>query len=553
MSELTELRIGRQVGGGGTATVHLATTTGGDEVAAKVFPSTVAVDQVQREAELAERFVHPNVIRVRGVVAAGPSSALVMDWAPRGSLAELITARGTLSTGETVTVAAALAAVLVVAQDRGLVHGDLTAANVVFSAQGRPLLTDFGSARHTDDITTAVTMTPTDLAPEVARGGNPDQAADLFGLGSVLLTCLTGRPAWSAIDVRDVVVQSTVGQWPDPGPGPLADLVRDLLDESPSRRPAPTAVLARLQKLDTPQPLRFPESALGRHAAVEENEPPVGPAGWPDPGQVVTQLRRLPPEPEPESTGRSRGRVIALVAAASVVVIGLLAAAVLVWRGPAVADEVPSTAPPSSAEPGPAWSEVEVSSTGAAPVQLFSTRRPSSDAAEPLSGSTTAPTTPSEAAADPVRGGPGSGVAPAPPPDPTVVTGDLAAADWLAVVTELDSRRAHALITRDVAFLDLVYVAPSVLADADGRTIQDLTDTDRTLAGAAHVVSTVRWQSTEADGSVRLTVSDELPPYPILSAAGTKVGTTVGRGATQQVMVLQPTPEGFRIRSVTRS
>lgn len=365
MSELTGLRIGRQVGGGGTATVHLATTASGDEVAAKVFPSTVAVAEVRREAGLADRFAHPNVVRVLGLHTDGPSPVLVMEWAPRGSLSELIAARGTLSPGETVTVAAALAAVLAAARAAGLVHGDLSAANVVLSADGRPLLTDFGSARAVDDLTTAVAVTPTDLAPEVARGGLPDQAADLFGLGSVLLTCLTGRPAWAAVDVRDVVVQSTVGQWPDPGDGPLAGLIGDLLDENPSRRPEPAVVLGRLRRLVPPRPLSFPPARSGRHAVPEEGDPPALPAPdpaprrgqpegpppdrdaapapvdpgsgrteWPDPGGVVTQLRRLPPEAEPESTGPSRRRVIAVSVTAAVVVLGLLAAAVLVWRWP---------------------------------------------------------------------------------------------------------------------------------------------------------------------------------------------------------------------------
>lgn len=131
-----------------------------------------------------------------------------------------------------------------------------------------------------------------------------------------------------------------------------------------------------------------------------------------------------------------------------------------------------------------------------------------------------------------------------------MVTGDLAAADWLAVVTELDSRRAHALTTRDPAFLELVYVMPSALADADGRTVQDLTATGRLLTDAAHLVSQVQWQGSDSDGSVRLLVTDELPPYPILSTDGSTVGTTAARGPTVQEMVLAPTPHGFRIASV---
>ena len=83
---------------------------------------------------------HPHVVRLRGVHGVDDALVLVLDLAPGGSLARLLATRGTLSPGEVVTLGVPLAQALAAVHAQGLVHGDVTPANVLFAADGRPLL-----------------------------------------------------------------------------------------------------------------------------------------------------------------------------------------------------------------------------------------------------------------------------------------------------------------------------------------------------------------------------------------------------------------------------
>ena len=76
---------------------------------------------------------------------------LVLDYAPGGSLAELMASRGSLGAGETVTVLTPVAQALAYLHGHGFTHGDVSPGNVLFTAHGKPLLADLGVARMVAD------------------------------------------------------------------------------------------------------------------------------------------------------------------------------------------------------------------------------------------------------------------------------------------------------------------------------------------------------------------------------------------------------------------
>ena len=88
---------------------------------------------------------------------------------------------------------------------------------------------------------------------------------DVFSLASVALFCLTGRSAWAADDPADVLVQSAIGQLPDPpddaGPAELIDLVRDMLRLKPAGRPSADELSERLARCGEPTPIVFSSGA----------------------------------------------------------------------------------------------------------------------------------------------------------------------------------------------------------------------------------------------------------------------------------------------------
>lgn len=232
--------------------------TTGEPVALKVFPPD-QLAAVRREAALAAAVDHPHVVTVLDVVADEHRVALVTEHAPGGDLADLLARRGRLTPGQTLTVLIPLAAALATAHERQVVHGDVSAGNIVFDRAGRPLLADLGAARAAMESGRPVQATPCDAAPELARAGAPTPATDLFSLGSVALACLTGRPAWPADDLRDVVIQAAAGQWPDlpddAAPPPLVAAVRSLLEHDPDRRPGAASLVLDLRSAGRPEPL----------------------------------------------------------------------------------------------------------------------------------------------------------------------------------------------------------------------------------------------------------------------------------------------------------
>ena len=129
--------ITAHIGAGGMGEVYRARDTQlNREVAVKVLPELFAKDperltRFTREAQTLASLNHPNVAHVYGV----EGHALVMEFVPGEDLAERI-ARGALPIDDTIDVATQLACGLEAAHERGIVHRDLTPANVRITPDG---------------------------------------------------------------------------------------------------------------------------------------------------------------------------------------------------------------------------------------------------------------------------------------------------------------------------------------------------------------------------------------------------------------------------------
>ncbi len=197
----------RELGRGGSATVWLATEQRSvNSFAVKCLgrsPSTVdpgeAKSSVLREVRLLSRLDHEHLVKVHGVVElAGTFDGglgVVMDYAPGGSLGQLVSSRGRLGVGETVTILTPLAQALAYLHRQGMTHSDVSPGNVLFTAQGKPLLSDMGISRVVGDASgVPESGTPGFVDPDpIVRGTAELQPQrDTYALAALGWYCLTG-------------------------------------------------------------------------------------------------------------------------------------------------------------------------------------------------------------------------------------------------------------------------------------------------------------------------------------------------------------------------
>ncbi len=221
------------------------------------------LERLRREATILTELDHPHIVRVIEVVrdgddygelhGGGEGIALVMQYAPGGSLDDLLSQRHRLDPGEVVAVAAPIADALASAHRRGVLHGDVKPANVVFTSDGEPLLSDFGVARSCGRPATAdhdVAGTAEYLAPERFDGADAGPRTDVYALGVVCYRALLGRLPYEGPTALAVVRAAERGDHADlraaPGvPPELAAAVESAIARDPTARTATAAELGR--------------------------------------------------------------------------------------------------------------------------------------------------------------------------------------------------------------------------------------------------------------------------------------------------------------------
>lgn len=192
--------LGELLGSGGSGTVWAATREGDSAaVAVKVVP----VGRADQADALAREFAVLARVDVEGLVgfheAVGlpgePAAvALVFDQVRGGSLEGVVKARGHLSVGESVTMLAPVARALAGLHGLGVVHGDVTPANVLVERTGRPLLADLGVTSLVGEAPGQLWGTDGFVAPEVLERGVVSTASDVYAVGALAWWCVTGSP-----------------------------------------------------------------------------------------------------------------------------------------------------------------------------------------------------------------------------------------------------------------------------------------------------------------------------------------------------------------------
>lgn len=225
--------------------------------------------RTRREARLAARLSHPNVVVVHDVVDDGGSPAIIMEYVPSVTLAEVIRKIGPVPPAEAARIASGVIAALRAAHDAGVVHRDIKPGNVLLGHDDRVVLTDFGIAVAPD--TSPLTMTGELIgsidycSPERLAGGTPGPESDLWALGVLLYEAVEGEPPFrreTGVETAYAIVWTPVPS-ASPAAGPLAPLIEGLLVKDP---------VGRLTVEDVERMLQAPQSSAAGAAVPARHE-----------------------------------------------------------------------------------------------------------------------------------------------------------------------------------------------------------------------------------------------------------------------------------------
>ena len=241
---------------GGMASVYLAQDKVLErEVAVKVIHPHLAkdasfVEKFRREAKVAAKLSHPNLVNVFDQGTDGEIIFLVMEYVPGITLRDAMNDFGALDTKKTLEIIEPLTAALAAAHQAGILHRDLKPENVFLSNGGTVKLGDFGLARaitqHTQ--TGSVVGTVAYLSPELVLRGQADARSDVYSLGVMIYEMLTGSQPYQGEQAVQIAYQHANDNIP--APSSVNSAVPELMDEivlwatarNPADRPASAKV-----------------------------------------------------------------------------------------------------------------------------------------------------------------------------------------------------------------------------------------------------------------------------------------------------------------------
>src|SRR5579859_3621813 len=269
MATATRLLSGRyalqsKIGEGGMGVVWLAHDRQlNREVAIKLLrPEIAAVpdqrSRFEREARALASLTHENIVRVYDYGESGDDAYLVMEFVNGESLRAAVAGSLPVAWEQARSYAIPVCHALAYAHARGVIHRDLTPANILLdSAGGRVVVTDFGLARVArggSTITSAGVLigTPEFWSPEQATGAETDASTDMYALGCILFMLLSGRLPFEDEDRLAVGLRRAHQDAPsvstlEPGLQEVATRTVDrLLQRDPTKRPTAPDVLELL-------------------------------------------------------------------------------------------------------------------------------------------------------------------------------------------------------------------------------------------------------------------------------------------------------------------
>jgi eukaryotic-like serine/threonine-protein kinase len=416
-SKLGRFQIASVLGQGAMGVVYLAHDPEiGRPVAIKtVRPEAIGGESAeeiearfQKEARLAGRLQHPNIVTVFDVGRDGETLFIAMEYVDGRPLTRYLGSSEALKLAVKVAIVRQVADALGHAHERGVLHRDVKPGNILVGADGRVKVTDFGIGKFTGASTSELTRTghmvgsPAYMSPEQIRGEKLDGRSDLFSLGIVLYELLTGARPFPGDSITTLVYQILHTEprdpleWRSDLPVATREVIARLLAKAPEKRPADAREfvheLARIEKIHR-------ESEMTRRAVRAGSPAAGGPAATvPAPPRAPTVSAPPAPSPAPAAPPNRGGLLMVFAALAILAAVTLL---LLRPRRESAAPPAVTSAPPAvmaapaavTFAPAP---KVSAASTAAAP-ELSPARNETAGAEEAVAAAAVPTAAPSPA------------------------------------------------------------------------------------------------------------------------------------------------------------
>ncbi|MDI9937616.1 protein kinase [Rhodococcus sp. IEGM 1351] len=227
---------------------------------------------------------HPNIVTVLQVGATEAGRPYIaMQYHPRDSLEARIRRHGPLPLDESLQLGVKIAGAVQTAHQLGIVHRDIKPTNILLTDYDGPALSDFGIAHISRSLETG-TGSPAYLAPEVLRGDAPSPASDVYGLGAVLFSALTGHAA-----VERHSGEQAETEFPPITTEPVPDLREHGIDDAvsaaigramaanPPDRPSAAELGDQLRRIQLGNGFPVDEMALHAEPGAQREHQPVPP------------------------------------------------------------------------------------------------------------------------------------------------------------------------------------------------------------------------------------------------------------------------------------
>jgi hypothetical protein len=304
--------IFKELGRGGMGRVFLAQEElNGRQAAIKILAAELAQDtgflqRFEREIQTLSQLDHPNIVRFYEAGMENNQYFYAMEYVDGQSLEEALAVQGRLTWQEVLDAAIQVCQALRHVHDHGVIHRDLKPPNLLRTATGQVKLTDFGIAKvfassHLT-ATGGVVGTAEFLSPEQAAGKPVSKRSDLYSLGVVLYTLLTGKPPFEGESFVELLHKHRYGQFDRPQrkvpeiPYELDEIVCQLLEKDPNQRPPDCLVLGKQlealrRKLERKSQLT--QDNVPQAQTIAENRPEdFEPESLPGPGTLMSRLMR---------------------------------------------------------------------------------------------------------------------------------------------------------------------------------------------------------------------------------------------------------------------